>query len=574
MPPFPLLGRVYSALVADSLPAEGQAGSLPYEGSSALVKWCGGFDAPLPASPVSWGPSMKKRKPGQNANPPQSSNSPQPGSSPSRLTLLWELLAVLAVGVGVWFWRQSGKRAEEAAQPDSTLAATTTPAAIPKSEQVQSQKGPAVPPPTRQPGTPPNSNDSGGTFLEGFGKKADPENDFAGPLATNAELEKSFQAILNDRIPLKGQQLSAAEKKRIEDRLNRALASFEKDLKRARIARPKAAVPEWLTGELLLLIGGHPKDEILPHLRLAVERGLTRPRLFASLARAQTEANQFEQAFQSASKALDLDGKDRYGWNAYTRAAIHLQRFAELAKRLEQTFPDARPNWAAEMHRAAQTWQKRWQVEQKLRQVDAGANLPRLRFFIEHRRFARDANGAALTTIESTGKGEVILELFEDQAPEAVANFLTLVEQKVYDGTRFYLAVPAALVAGGDPKSKTRDPKDDGTGNPGYFIPDEFNRPDARGHFRGSISLVNSGPKTTGCQFFINLVPSQEMDGHFTVFGRVLKGQEVIDRITPGRTNAQVGGGRGRIVPGDLLIRAEILRKRPHKYRVTKLTQE
>ena len=101
--------------------------------------------------------------------------------------------------------------------------------------------------------------------------------------------------------------------------------------------------------------------------------------------------------------------------------------------------------------------------------------------------------GVPLTTVETTGKGEVVLELFEDQAPAAVANFISLVTAKTYDGTRFYLSEAASLVAGGDPKSKTGDPSEDGTGGPGYFIPDEFKRADARGHFRGSIGMINNG---------------------------------------------------------------------------------
>ena len=83
---------------------------------------------------------------------------------------------------------------------------------------------------------------------------------------------------------------------------------------------------------------------------------------------------------------------------------------------------------------------KRWQKEQELRRAEAKAdNLPRVRLTIEHRRFARGPDGKTSTRIESTGKGEVIVELFEDQVPALVANFLHLVEQGFYDGTRFHL---------------------------------------------------------------------------------------------------------------------------------------
>jgi cyclophilin family peptidyl-prolyl cis-trans isomerase len=81
--------------------------------------------------------------------------------------------------------------------------------------------------------------------------------------------------------------------------------------------------------------------------------------------------------------------------------------------------------------------------------------------------------------------------------------------------------------------------------------------------------MVNTGPHSAGSQFFITLVPKHEMDGLFTVFGRVIKGIDVVDSITRGRTNPQVGRF-GQIIPGDLLVHAVVLRKRPHAYPVTK----
>jgi cyclophilin family peptidyl-prolyl cis-trans isomerase len=344
-------------------------------------------------------------------------------------------------------------------------------------------------------------------------------------------------------------------------------------LKQARKARPDDAVPQWLTGELLLLVGGEP-EEVAPYLTRALDRGLARPRVFASLARVQTQGNEPEQALRSATKALDMSPQHRYAWDAFTRAAFNLQRFAEVAQRLERAFPQGLPDWAAPVREGALDWEKHWEAEQKLRLTEQKADdLPRVRLVIEHRRFKRDERGVPLTDVESAGKGEVVLELFEDQAPAAVAQFLTLVEQKKYDGTRFYLGEPASLVAGGDPRSRTADPSKDGADGPGgldYYIPDEFDREGARRHFRGAISMINDGPGKTGCQFFITVAPKPELDGVFAVFGRVLRGQEVVDRVTRGRTNAEVAP-YGRLIPGDLLVRAEVLRKRGHAYKVTKI---
>ena len=321
---------------------------------------------------------------------------------------------------------------------------------------------------------------------------------------------------------------------------------------------------------MLILIGGEP-EEVLPHLQRALDAGLVQPRVLNSMCRTQIEANRFDAAYTTANKALELESKDRYAWDALLRASFYAERYAEVVARLDKTFPEPRPDWVEEAREEATTRLTRWQAEQIVRAAEQRAdNLPRVRLILEHRRFARDAKGVPLTTIETTGRGDVVLELFEDQAPNTVANFLSLVVQKQYDGTRFYRTEAAIMAEGGDVKSRERDPAEDGTGSPGYFIPDEFQRKDARGLGRGTISMVHNGPNTAGSRFFITTAPMPEMDGQYTVFGRVLQGQEVVDRITRGRTNVHVAG-HGRIIPGDLLVRAEVLRKRDHEYRVTKV---
>jgi len=151
-----------------------------------------------------------------------------------------------------------------------------------------------------------------------------------------------------------------------------------------------------------------------------------------------------------------------------------------------------------------------------------------------------------------------------------VSNFIHLVETGFYNGTSFYWGEAGHMVVGGDPNTKNSDPADDGLGGPGYAIPDEFKLPGARGHFRGTISMAQNGPGRAGSQFFIALVAAPEFDGNATAFGRVAKGQEVLDQVTEGRTNRDVGEF-GKIIPGDLIVRAEVLRKRPHPYVVTKL---
>jgi len=419
-------------------------------------------------------------------------------------------------------------------------------------------------------------------FLEAFGDKSVGEEEKHGPVLDNQELEKRFEALVDARErcnalekrmltePPAAARQAAAESAKLQEQLDKDLARFQKDVGQARKARPNDGVPQWLTGELLIFVGGEP-EEMLPYFHHALAAGLKQPRLFASLARALIESNQFGPAYETALQALDTGSQDPYIWSAFARAAVALEKFAMVIDQVERAFPEQPPAWAAKMRRDAMLGEAHWQAEQRLRRAEQQAdNLPRVRLVIEHRRYARKPGGGVSNRVESTGKGEVILELFEDQAPNTVANFLRLIADKAYDGTRFYLAEPAALVAGGDPRTTTADAHADGTGGPGYAIADEYQRPSARRHFRGSLGMVNTGPNTAGSQFFITLVPLPEMDGRFTVLGRVIEGQEVVDRITPGRTNRNVGSF-GRLVPGDLLVRAEVIRQRPHVYTVQKV---
>ena len=511
---------------------------------------------------------------------------------PSRAAVI---VAGLAVAAGVCLWLANPP---DGARDGRGLASTPTADPAVTREQADRPAEPGVGGPKK----PHPVSDSGlsaghfqghqrgdkadGSFLESFrAREAAADTSASDRVQPNRELETQFDTLagIRDRLDelrarvaqtqpdaqSKEFKQALTERDRLVQRLNEDLATLQKALAAARRARPQDAVPQWLTGELLIMVGGEP-EEILPYLRRAAAGGLERPRFFASMSGAQVEANQFAAAYDSAVKALAHGGRDRYTWDAYSRAAFAREQFAAVIDRLDRAFPGHSPDWAAGMRREAAGLSTRWHAEQRLRRAEEKADdLPRVRLSIEHRRFARGPDGKRTSQIETTGRGEVVIELFEDQAPATVANFLTLVARGLYDGTRFHLAEPASLVAGGDPKTRGADIAADGTGGPGYVIPDEFASVKARGHFRGSVSMVDTGPHTAGSQFFITLVPRPEMDGRFTVFGRVIRGQDVVDGITPGRTNRQVGRF-GRIIPGDLLVWATVLRKRPHAYRVIK----
>ncbi len=144
----------------------------------------------------------------------------------------------------------------------------------------------------------------------------------------------------------------------------------------------------------------------------------------------------------------------------------------------------------------------------------------------------------------TTNKGVVEIELFEDTMPITAGNFKKLASEGFYNGTKFHRVIEGFMIQGGDPISKTDEVMRYGTGNPGYAIPDEHIKGEYLTNVRGTISMANSGPNSGGSQFFINLVDNLGLDfdkepaaSKHPVFGRVVKGMEVVDAIAQVETN-------------------------------------
>jgi peptidyl-prolyl cis-trans isomerase B (cyclophilin B) len=140
-----------------------------------------------------------------------------------------------------------------------------------------------------------------------------------------------------------------------------------------------------------------------------------------------------------------------------------------------------------------------------------------------------------------TSKGVITIELFEDDAPNTVANFVNLIEKGFYDGLTFHRVIPNFMIQGGDPQGT-------GMGGPGYRFADEFSKRRHAGP--GTLSMANAGPNTNGSQFFITHVATPWLDGRHSVFGRVVEGQGVVSAI------------RAR----DRMLQVVVLRKRNHDY--------
>ena len=131
-------------------------------------------------------------------------------------------------------------------------------------------------------------------------------------------------------------------------------------------------------------------------------------------------------------------------------------------------------------------------------------------------------------TIE-TNFGNIILELMPETAPETVRNFVKLAKSSFYDGVLFHRVIPGFMIQGGDPNTKKPDKSKWGTGGPGHNIKDEFS---SRSHLRGIVSMARAtDPNSAGSQFFIVTTDSTFLDRQYTVFGRVLDGMPVADKI-------------------------------------------
>ena len=135
--------------------------------------------------------------------------------------------------------------------------------------------------------------------------------------------------------------------------------------------------------------------------------------------------------------------------------------------------------------------------------------------------------------VNKTAEGEMVLEFWPDVAPKTVENFKTLAKKGFYDGTCFHRIIDGFMIQGGDPL--TKDPAKEaqwGGGGPGYQIKGETNRQAERRHVRGVISMANSGhPDTAGSQFFICLAPTPQLDGGYTAFGKLIKGDDVLTKL-------------------------------------------
>jgi cyclophilin family peptidyl-prolyl cis-trans isomerase len=228
-----------------------------------------------------------------------------------------------------------------------------------------------------------------------------------------------------------------------------------------------------------------------------------------------------------------LAGVAAYCVNEYTLADSWL-RTAQASGALEEISKEMqRANYAQYPELVDET-KVQWTKEKKIREAEAKANdLPR-------------------ATLKTT-QGDIEIELFENEAPNAVLNFITLVDKGFYNGLKFHRVLPGFMAQGGDPKG-------DGSGGPGYTIPCECYQADHRLHFRGTLSMAHAGRDTGGSQFFLTFVPTKHLDGKHTAFGRVINGFDVLAKLKRRDPDGSTVG------PADRIVEAKVTRRRSHPY--------
>ncbi len=146
-----------------------------------------------------------------------------------------------------------------------------------------------------------------------------------------------------------------------------------------------------------------------------------------------------------------------------------------------------------------------------------------------------------------TEKGDIVIQLFPDKAPLAVNSFVFLARQGWFEGVTFHRVIPGFVAQAGDPSGT-------GKGNPGYFFNNEIG--DLKFDKPGIVSMANSGPDTNGSQFFITFAPAPHLDGGYTIFGQVISGLDVAEKLTPRDPSQGI-----TLAPGDKIISVNIEEK-------------
>lgn len=246
-------------------------------------------------------------------------------------------------------------------------------------------------------------------------------------------------------------------------------------------------------------------------------------------------------AYEIISLLIKNDSKVEGLYDAAAKVAYATDRFEDAKRYLEKSNElKETPRFSRELSAGSLDGMiADWKKEQGIRAAEAKANdLPRV-------------------MLETTN-GKIVIELFENEAPQAVANFVSLVEKKYYDGLVFHRVLPGFMAQGGCPEGS-------GRGGPGYKIYCECQKENFRKHFSGTLSMAHAGKDTGGSQFFLTFQTTPFLDGRHTAFGRIVEGMDALgdlQKIDPQRPSG---------VEPSKILKAVVVRKRDHEYVPTKV---
>ncbi len=251
-----------------------------------------------------------------------------------------------------------------------------------------------------------------------------------------------------------------------------------------------------------------------------------------------------ENNYQNAGNAMDMAGQCEYLLNNYTEAEKLLRQAEEVLANVPRQLTAS----AQAMLTNLEADRTAWQEEVAFQEADAKP----------------DGDPMALPRVElDTTQGKIVIELFENEAPNTVANFVTLVRDNFYDGLKFHRVIEGFMAQGGDPAG-------DGSGDAGYSIPFESEKEPFRKHFRGAVAMAHGTSRDSGgSQFYIvfRRDGARHLDGEHTVFGRVIEGMDVVSKFARLKPNSQ----ETEIENPDRILKATVLNARDHDYTFRKV---
>jgi cyclophilin family peptidyl-prolyl cis-trans isomerase len=285
------------------------------------------------------------------------------------------------------------------------------------------------------------------------------------------------------------------------------------------------------------------RKEIEPQLLQTVQDSTEIPQplhdTLLQLGRIAISEDNYQRGFRLLKPLVDSGCKDELVYQFAALAAFGSDQFTlaqQLIDKIKSEGGQVRTEFMRRMASGLAERAAEWKVEEAIRAAEAEKDdLPRVKF--------------------ETSAGDIVIELYEDQAPNTVANFISLVEKGYYDGLTFHRVLPQFMAQGGCPNGT-------GGGGPGYSVPCECYEPNYRKHFAGTLSMAHAGKDTGGSQFFLTFLATPHLDNRHTAFGRVIEGLDNVaglNKVNPEAPDPDLQPSK--------IIKATVLRKRAHEYK-------